>query len=102
MNASLPFVTRTVGRRVLPLGWLVVSALVIVIPLNVLSAYWVRQILLVAVTALLVSGLNLSLGWAGELNMGLPALYAVGAYGTAYVASHVVNDMVVCLFLSAA
>ncbi|MWA07359.1 ATP-binding cassette domain-containing protein [Actinomadura sp. LD22] len=89
-------------RWALPLAWATVTALVIAIPLTGMSGYWVRQILLAAVMALLVSGLNLSLGWAGELNLGLPAMYAAGAYVTAYVAARHINDIVLCLALSAA
>ncbi|MET7397200.1 branched-chain amino acid ABC transporter ATP-binding protein/permease [Dactylosporangium sp. NPDC005572] len=86
----------------LPAGWLLVTAVVANQPGLGLDAFWTRQIVLVCLSALLVSGLNLSLGWAGELNMGLPAMYAVGAYLTAYVSSKVFNDLAVCLVLSAA
>ncbi|BCB83749.1 branched-chain amino acid ABC transporter ATP-binding protein/permease [Phytohabitans suffuscus] len=85
----------------LPAGWLLVTAVVANQPSLGLDAFWTRQIVLVCLSALLVSGLNLSLGWAGELNMGLPAMYAVGAYLTAYLSSKVFNDLAVCLVLSA-
>ena len=39
-----------------------------------------RQLQLAMILALLVSGLNLSLGFAGELAMGQVAMYAGGAY----------------------
>jgi branched-chain amino acid transport system permease protein len=101
MNAPARAIPRSTLRWARPLGWVVVTVLVAVLPMLNVSAYWVRQVLLVAVMALLVSGLNLSLGWAGELNMGLPAMYAAGAYVTAYVASRYVNDILLCLAISA-
>lgn len=45
-----------------------------------IGPYWTRQIILIAIMAMLVSGLNISWGWAGELSMGQAAMYAVGAY----------------------
>ncbi len=88
-------------RFALPLLWLVVTVIVAVLPFLGLPNFWVRQVLLVCISALLVSGLNLSLGWAGELNFGLPAMYAAGAYLTAYFATRVFNDILICLVLAA-
>lgn len=88
-------------RFLLPVAWVLVTALVAVLPQLGLLPVWTRQILLVATLALLVSGLNLSLGWAGELNMGLPAMYAAGAYLTAYVAANVFNDILLSLVMAA-
>jgi branched-chain amino acid transport system permease protein len=92
---------RPAVRSFLPLSWVALTVLVAVLPLFGLPSFWSRQILLVAVAALLVSSLNLNLGWAGELNMGLPAMYAAGAYITAYVASRFINDILLCLVLAA-
>ncbi len=91
-------------RRVgvlLPIGWLVVTAVLAALPLLGVQSFWTRQVLLLAISSLLVSGLNLSLGWAGELNMGLPAMYATGAYLAGYFATRVFNDILLCLLLSA-
>ena len=41
-------------------------ALLAVLPLLGLHDYWIRQVVLVAILALVVSGLNLSFGYAGE------------------------------------
>lgn len=101
MNAQTTSAPRTTRSWLLPVGWVIVTVLVAVLPLLGLSNYWVRQLLLVGISALLVSALNLSLGWAGELNFGLPAMYATGAYLTAYFATRVFNDILICLVLSA-
>lgn len=63
--------------------WLVPLALgilLILVPHLGLEFSIVRQLQLAMILALLVSGLNLSLGFAGELAMGQVAMYAGGAY----------------------
>jgi branched-chain amino acid transport system permease protein len=92
---------RSIRGWLFPIGWAVVTVLIGVLPRLGLANYWTRQALLVAVMALLVSSLNLSLGWAGEFNMGLPALAAAGAYVSAFVATRWVNDLGLCLLLAA-
>jgi branched-chain amino acid transport system permease protein len=59
-----------------------------------------RQVILTAILALLVSGLNLSLGYAGELSLGGPAVYAVGAYVSGYLGTHGHTDILVQLVAS--
>lgn len=44
-----------------------------------------RQLMLVAILALSVSGLNLAWGYGGELAIGQLAMYALGAYVTGYM-----------------
>jgi branched-chain amino acid transport system permease protein len=59
-----------------------------------------RQIILSAILALLVSGLNLSLGYAGELALGGAAVYAVGAYVSGYLGVHGHTDILLQLGVS--
>ncbi|WP_326835037.1 branched-chain amino acid ABC transporter ATP-binding protein/permease [Amycolatopsis rhabdoformis] len=60
-----------------------------------------RQVVLVAILALVISGLNLSWGYAGELALGQVAMYAVGAYVGAVLTMHDV-DLALALPASAA
>ena len=62
-----------------------------------LSPYWTIQIQEMAFLALIISGLNLSYGYAGELALGQVAIYTVGAYLCAYMALHGVNDLFLTL-----
>ncbi|SDZ48969.1 branched-chain amino acid ABC transporter ATP-binding protein/permease [Herbiconiux ginsengi] len=101
MSATTISPMRTRNKFLLPLIWVVVTAVVAVLPLIGLSPSLTRPLLLMSVMSLLVIGLNLNLGWAGELNMGLPAMYAVGAYLTGYMASRIFNDILLCLVLAA-
>jgi len=59
-----------------------------------------RDLALVSMFALLASGLNLSLGWAGELSFSQAASFAVGAYVTGYTAIHGPADILLSLLLS--
>lgn len=102
MSASSSLTSRRLPAATFVLIWTALTALVIIVSLFGFSPFWVRQVLLVSTMALLISGLNLSLGWAGELNMGLPAMYAAGAYTTAWFSSRVFNDMLLSFVLSVA
>jgi len=77
------------GRRppwaLLPLA---LAGLTIAYPWMGGGPFWTRQIILIAVLALTVSGLNLSFGYAGELALGQVAMYAAGAYVSGYFAVH--------------
>ncbi|PTR23421.1 branched-subunit amino acid transport system permease, partial [Rhodococcus sp. OK519] len=59
---------------------LVFGAVVFLAPMLGLDATNTRQLQLACILALVVSGLNLSLGYAGELALGQAAMYAAGAY----------------------
>lgn len=64
-------------------GWiwpLCFGAILLLLPTLGMSYGMTRQVELTILLALVVSGLNLSLGYAGELAMGQVAMYAAGAY----------------------
>ena len=85
----------------LPAAWVVVTALFLLAPsLGLINLPWMRQIILVALLALIVSGLNLSFGFAGELSFASAAMYAAGAYATGYLAMNVVNDLALAILVS--
>jgi branched-chain amino acid transport system permease protein len=67
------------------LGTVVVLALLLLAPTLGLGGYWTRTFMLVGTLALLVSSLNIVLGYAGELAVGQVFLYAAGAYIAGYV-----------------
>jgi branched-chain amino acid transport system ATP-binding protein/branched-chain amino acid transport system permease protein len=80
---------RTAAR---PLPWYLVplagAVIVIFLPFLGADAFVILQVLLIAVMSMLVSSLNLSLGYAGELALGQVAVYAVGAYVAGYLGVH--------------
>jgi branched-chain amino acid transport system permease protein len=84
---------------VVPLG---LAALLLAAPWLGLGIYWNQEVVLTVALALLVSGLNLSFGYAGELALGQVAVYAVGAYVSGYVALNVSSDVFVSLLIAIA
>jgi branched-chain amino acid transport system permease protein len=73
---------------------LALAALTIAYPWMGGGPFWTRQIILIAVLSLTVSGLNLSFGYAGELALGQVAMYAAGAYVAGYFAAHGRHDLI--------
>lgn len=79
-----------VGRRHMENVWvkagigLVIVGFLILLP-ELLSTYW-NQVLVseVAIYVLLAIGLNVVVGWAGLLDLGFIAFFAIGAYSAAY------------------
>ncbi|GAA4232633.1 branched-chain amino acid transport system permease protein [Streptosporangium album] len=73
-------------HRSRPLGAVLLMVLLLIAPTaGLINGYWARTVMLIAILSLLVSGLNVVLGYAGELAMGQVALYAVGAYVAGYL-----------------
>lgn len=68
---------RALPAWVLPL---LIGIIVVLLPLMGIPHSVQRQVQLTLILALVVSGLNLSLGYAGELALGQAAMYAAGAY----------------------
>jgi branched-chain amino acid transport system permease protein len=60
------------------------------------------QVELACILALVVSGLNLSLGYAGELALGQAAMYAAGAYTAGILSQHGHTDLLLQLAASGA
>ncbi|WP_182358863.1 branched-chain amino acid ABC transporter ATP-binding protein/permease [Tomitella gaofuii] len=78
------------GLRALP-SWSVPAVLAVFavfLPYMGLAFSWNRQIQLALILALVVGGLNLSLGYAGELALGQAAMYAAGAYTAGLLSVH--------------
>lgn len=81
--------------RELP-GWilpLAIGILLLFLPQLGAGYGMTRQIELTLLLALIVSGLNLSLGYAGELAMGQVAMYAAGAYTAGLVSKAGITDI---------
>jgi branched-chain amino acid transport system permease protein len=67
---------------------LVIAAALIVVPI-LIAPYW-REVLVtnVSIVVLLALGLNVVVGWAGLLDLGYVAFYAIGSYMAAYWTGH--------------
>ena len=85
-------------------GWiwpLACGVLLLVLPFLGLNYAATRQIQLTLILALIVVGLNLSLGFAGELAMGQTAMYAAGAYAAGLSNKMGVTDIWVQILIGA-
>jgi branched-chain amino acid transport system permease protein len=86
-------------------GWifttLLLPLLVLVAPFAGLGLTGQRNIELILLLGLVVSGLNLCYGYAGELALGQIAVYAAGAYVAGYVSIHFSSDVLLCVALAA-
>jgi branched-chain amino acid transport system permease protein len=81
-------------------GWIVpvvATALVAVAPQLGLTFYWQGQVAVIVIYTLLVSGLNLSFGYAGELALGQVAIFAAGAYATAILQQRGVVELAIVI-----
>jgi branched-chain amino acid transport system permease protein len=61
--------------------------------------YWLRELSLIAVLALVVSGVNLSFGYAGEVQFGQVFMYALGAYVASAIAVKGYAELIPLLIL---
>jgi branched-chain amino acid transport system permease protein len=63
--------------------WFIVAAIVIaLLPSVFTDSYWRTNLIICAINVMLAIGLDFILGYAGQLNLGQSAFYAIGAYGS--------------------
>ena len=75
-----------------------VLLITLLLPWIGLNVFWQLQVILMICYALVVCGINLSFGFAGELALGQVGVFAAGAYLTGWLAIHGVNDLVLCVW----
>jgi branched-chain amino acid transport system permease protein len=78
-----PSVSRKTLRE--PLLWL--AAFIAVLPLALPNNYTYEVAILVALNAIVCVGLNLLVGYAGQISLGHAAFFGLGAYGTAVLSA---------------
>ena len=80
---------------------IVVAAIVILLPLFFPSAYYYRIAVLVFIFALAVVGLNLLMGFAGQVSLGHAGFLGIGAYSVAIGPAQFGVPSWLCLFAGA-
>jgi branched-chain amino acid transport system permease protein len=85
-----------------PVAALALVALLAAMPWLGVDLNWQRNVILIAILALVVGGLNLSFGYAGELALGQVFMYATGAYTAGYLSLHGVSNLVVVVVAASA
>ncbi len=84
----------------------VITALAVlaILPLVTASSYWIHLLVLAFIGAILAMGLNIFMGYCGQINFGAAGFYAVGAYGLVLIESHIVNNFwvagLLCLIIA--
>jgi branched-chain amino acid transport system permease protein len=76
-----------------------IAALLLLFPLFGGSAYWIRELSLIGAMTLVVSGVNLSFGYAGEVQFGQVFMFAAGAYVPLILAVGGFNQIIVLMCL---
>jgi branched-chain amino acid transport system permease protein len=76
-----------------------VAVLLFVFPALDDNQYWIREIALIAVLALVVSGVNLSFGYAGEIQFGQVFMFALGCYLTMAVGTRLTSEIIPLLLI---
>jgi branched-chain amino acid transport system permease protein len=84
-----------------PLFALAAMLVVLALPLIGINAFWQLQIILMVSYGLVVCGVNLSFGYAGELALGQVGVFATGAYLSGAMAMHGFNDLLLCVIAAA-
>ena len=87
------------GRRAALVLPGILAAALILFPFWSGNGYWMLEVPLILCLALVVSGANLSFGFAGELQLGQVFMFAVGAYVPMILAVHGITTDVVALML---
>lgn len=68
-------------------GLALLSALVLTLPLVMANNYWYEVAIQIALNAIVCVGLNLLIGYAGQISLGHAGFFGIGAYGTAILSS---------------
>ena len=69
-------------------AWIFGAMVLLAVPLFVQSPYYMHVLVMSALFVVISSGLNLILGYAGQLAFGYTAFFALGGYVTALLALH--------------
>lgn len=69
-----------------PLFWIGFAVILAIIPLIAqLDPYWAHVVNEMGIYVILAVGMNLAIGYGGQFNLAIGALYGVGAYSTAFI-----------------
>ncbi len=86
-------------KRWLPL--LLAAAFILSIPLLTQDSFYLTILIYLGINLILVLGLTLLMGYAGQISLGHAALYGVGAYVSAYLSTKLSISFWLCLFIAA-
>lgn len=82
-------------------GWLVLAAILALMPVFAQNGFHYDLLIRICLTATVVVGLNLLVGYAGQVSLGHAAFYAGGAYASAILTGHYQMTPVPAMLLAA-
>lgn len=80
MNVSLK---RVYSRNMI--GIAIVALILLLAPIVVSSNYLISVLIMIGFYTLICTGMNMLMGYAGQISLGHSAFYGIGAYSSAYV-----------------
>lgn len=86
MPRSVPPSVRTFFTR--RAGLLLLAVVLALLPLALPNAFYFDVAIRIALNAIVVIGLNLLMGYTGQISLGHAGFYGMGAYGSAVLTSH--------------
>ncbi|MCL2715763.1 MAG: branched-chain amino acid ABC transporter permease [Alphaproteobacteria bacterium] len=69
-------------------GLVILGAILLVLPFLLPNSYWVDIVNRMAINAVVVLGLNLLMGYAGQVSLGHAGFFGIGAYASAILPTH--------------
>ena len=70
------------------IGLFIVMALLAALPLVIPNNFWLDLVIRMAINAVIVLGLNLLIGFAGQISLGHAGFLGIGAYASAVLPTH--------------
>ena len=69
-------------------GLAILAALLAILPLLTVNAFYLDVAIRIALNAMVVIGLNLLLGYTGQISLGHAGFFGIGAYASAILTTH--------------
>lgn len=83
MNPIKQDLSKMYNRRVT--GILLLTLILLIVPVVISSAYVMSTLIMIGLFSIICTGMNILMGYAGQISIGHAAFYGIGAYSSAYV-----------------
>ncbi|MFC7453905.1 branched-chain amino acid ABC transporter permease [Insolitispirillum peregrinum] len=97
-----PVILRSGTLRPTTLGLVALAVLLLVLPLVISNSFYLDLVIRIAINAIIVLGLNLLIGFAGQISFGHAGFLGIGAYASAVLPTHFGWPPVLALIAGAA
>jgi branched-chain amino acid transport system permease protein len=88
-TSTVPSASRNAGGRMQRYkGLLILAVILAVLPWCLPNSFYFDVVIRIAINAIVVIGLNLLMGYTGQISLGHAAFFGIGAYSSAIMTSH--------------